>query len=147
MYNSWIQIFFLGFALLGGHPCFLTSQDIHLGVNESTKDTGRLVFSQQRKKTKVFECSPNCLNLTPLFHKIWSSIFPYFWPQCSLRTLWHCPRSSVQSLHAGGAAARSFNPNHQRLVRPLPPHPDPGWLAHFTGVASLMYYVLLVAMY
>lgn len=35
---------FLGFALLGGHPCFLTSQDIHLGVNESTKDTARLVF-------------------------------------------------------------------------------------------------------
>uniref|UniRef100_A0A4W5JZ35 ornithine carbamoyltransferase n=1 Tax=Hucho hucho TaxID=62062 RepID=A0A4W5JZ35_9TELE len=25
------------FALLGGHPCFLTSKDIHLGVNESIK--------------------------------------------------------------------------------------------------------------
>ncbi|KAL4656906.1 ornithine carbamoyltransferase, mitochondrial [Arapaima gigas] len=32
-----------GFALLGGHPCFLTSQDIHLGVNESTKDTARVL--------------------------------------------------------------------------------------------------------
>ncbi|XP_036397026.1 ornithine carbamoyltransferase, mitochondrial [Megalops cyprinoides] len=32
-----------GFALLGGHPCFLTSQDIHLGVNESTTDTARVL--------------------------------------------------------------------------------------------------------
>uniref|UniRef100_A0A7N5ZUC1 ornithine carbamoyltransferase n=1 Tax=Anabas testudineus TaxID=64144 RepID=A0A7N5ZUC1_ANATE len=32
-----------GFALLGGHPCFLTSQDIHLGVNESCKDTARVL--------------------------------------------------------------------------------------------------------
>ncbi|XP_076118626.1 ornithine transcarbamylase, mitochondrial [Alosa pseudoharengus] len=32
-----------GFALLGGHPCFLTPQDIHLGVNESTKDTARVL--------------------------------------------------------------------------------------------------------
>ncbi|KAM6986241.1 ornithine transcarbamylase, mitochondrial [Aplochiton taeniatus] len=32
-----------GFALLGGHPCFLTSQDIHLGVNESKKDTARVL--------------------------------------------------------------------------------------------------------
>lgn len=30
-----------GMALLGGHPCFLTSQDIHLGVNESCTDTAR----------------------------------------------------------------------------------------------------------
>ncbi|XP_013916269.1 PREDICTED: ornithine carbamoyltransferase, mitochondrial-like, partial [Thamnophis sirtalis] len=28
-----------GFALLGGHPCFLTLQDIHLGINESISDT------------------------------------------------------------------------------------------------------------
>ncbi|XP_026768803.2 ornithine transcarbamylase, mitochondrial-like [Pangasianodon hypophthalmus] len=34
-----------GFALLGGHPCFLTSKDIHLGVNESTKDTARVLSS------------------------------------------------------------------------------------------------------
>ncbi|MCJ8732298.1 hypothetical protein PDJAM_G00209770 [Pangasius djambal] len=34
-----------GFALLGGHPCFLTPQDIHLGVNESTKDTARVLSS------------------------------------------------------------------------------------------------------
>uniref|UniRef100_G3NG75 ornithine carbamoyltransferase n=1 Tax=Gasterosteus aculeatus aculeatus TaxID=481459 RepID=G3NG75_GASAC len=33
-----------GFALLGGHPCFLTSQDIHLGVNESSTDTASLLF-------------------------------------------------------------------------------------------------------
>ncbi|KAM9709234.1 ornithine transcarbamylase, mitochondrial [Menidia menidia] len=32
-----------GFALLGGHPCFLTSQDIHLGVNESCTDTARVL--------------------------------------------------------------------------------------------------------
>ncbi|XP_072300772.1 ornithine transcarbamylase, mitochondrial [Eucyclogobius newberryi] len=32
-----------GFALLGGHPCFLTSQDIHLGVNESSTDTARVL--------------------------------------------------------------------------------------------------------
>lgn len=32
-----------GFALLGGHPCFLTMQDIHLGVNESLKDTARVL--------------------------------------------------------------------------------------------------------
>ncbi|XP_034742229.1 ornithine carbamoyltransferase, mitochondrial [Etheostoma cragini] len=32
-----------GFALLGGHPCFLTPQDIHLGVNESVTDTARVL--------------------------------------------------------------------------------------------------------
>ncbi|XP_019749967.1 ornithine carbamoyltransferase, mitochondrial isoform X1 [Hippocampus comes] len=32
-----------GFALLGGHPCFLTAQDIHLGVNESCADTARVL--------------------------------------------------------------------------------------------------------
>ncbi|KAM6448294.1 ornithine transcarbamylase, mitochondrial isoform 2-T2 [Liasis olivaceus] len=34
-----------GFALLGGHPCFLTVQDIHLGVNESISDTARVLSS------------------------------------------------------------------------------------------------------
>nr|XP_046259744.1 ornithine transcarbamylase, mitochondrial [Scatophagus argus] len=32
-----------GFALLGGQPCFLTSQDIHLGVNETSTDTARVL--------------------------------------------------------------------------------------------------------
>ncbi|XP_008105591.1 ornithine transcarbamylase, mitochondrial isoform X2 [Anolis carolinensis] len=32
-----------GFALLGGHPCFLTLQDIHLGINESIMDTARVL--------------------------------------------------------------------------------------------------------
>ncbi|XP_039511843.1 ornithine carbamoyltransferase, mitochondrial isoform X1 [Pimephales promelas] len=32
-----------GFSLLGGHPCFLTPQDIHLGTNESTTDTARVL--------------------------------------------------------------------------------------------------------
>uniref|UniRef100_A0A8D0EER6 ornithine carbamoyltransferase n=1 Tax=Salvator merianae TaxID=96440 RepID=A0A8D0EER6_SALMN len=32
-----------GFALLGGHPCFLTAQDIHLGINESIIDTARVL--------------------------------------------------------------------------------------------------------
>ena len=35
----------IGFALLGGHPCFLTSQDIHLGVNESSTDTARYLYT------------------------------------------------------------------------------------------------------
>ena len=39
----YLNIIIPGFALLGGHPCFLTSQDIHLGVNESGTDTARLV--------------------------------------------------------------------------------------------------------
>ncbi|XP_028848237.1 ornithine carbamoyltransferase, mitochondrial [Denticeps clupeoides] len=32
-----------GVSLLGGHACFLTPQDIHLGVNESTGDTARVL--------------------------------------------------------------------------------------------------------
>nr|XP_060626153.1 ornithine transcarbamylase, mitochondrial isoform X3 [Anolis sagrei ordinatus] len=32
-----------GFALLGGHPCFLTLQDIHLGINESITNTARVL--------------------------------------------------------------------------------------------------------
>ncbi|XP_034970578.1 ornithine transcarbamylase, mitochondrial [Zootoca vivipara] len=32
-----------GFAVLGGHPCFLTTQDIHLGINESITDTARVL--------------------------------------------------------------------------------------------------------
>ncbi|XP_049989572.1 ornithine transcarbamylase, mitochondrial, partial [Alexandromys fortis] len=35
--------FTAGFALLGGHPCFLTTQDVHLGVNESLTDTARVL--------------------------------------------------------------------------------------------------------
>ncbi|XP_065533253.1 ornithine transcarbamylase, mitochondrial isoform X1 [Lathamus discolor] len=34
-----------GFALLGGHPAFLTTQDIHLGTNESLSDTARVLSS------------------------------------------------------------------------------------------------------
>ncbi|XP_064007996.1 ornithine transcarbamylase, mitochondrial [Pogoniulus pusillus] len=34
-----------GFALLGGHPSFLTTQDIHLGTNESLTDTARVLSS------------------------------------------------------------------------------------------------------
>lgn len=32
-----------GVALLGGHPCFLSPSDIHLGVNESIKDTAKVL--------------------------------------------------------------------------------------------------------
>ncbi|XP_071800532.1 ornithine transcarbamylase, mitochondrial-like [Asterias amurensis] len=32
-----------GFAALGGHPSFLTQNDIHLGVNESLRDTARVL--------------------------------------------------------------------------------------------------------
>lgn len=31
------------FALLGGHSCFLSPSDIHLGVNESLKDTAKVL--------------------------------------------------------------------------------------------------------
>ena len=31
----------IGVALLGGHPVFLTENDVHLGVNESLPDTAR----------------------------------------------------------------------------------------------------------
>ncbi|KFQ41614.1 hypothetical protein N333_09971, partial [Nestor notabilis] len=34
-----------GFALLGGQPSFLTTQDIHLGTNESLTDTARVLSS------------------------------------------------------------------------------------------------------
>ncbi|NXM10049.1 OTC protein, partial [Ploceus nigricollis] len=34
-----------GFALLGGHPSFLPTQDIHLGTNESLTDTARVLSS------------------------------------------------------------------------------------------------------
>ncbi|XP_059177654.1 ornithine transcarbamylase, mitochondrial-like [Physella acuta] len=33
----------LGFAKLGGHACFLGPDDIHLGVNESVKDSARVL--------------------------------------------------------------------------------------------------------
>ncbi|XP_033118025.1 ornithine carbamoyltransferase, mitochondrial-like isoform X2 [Anneissia japonica] len=32
-----------GFALLGGHPLFLTDNDIHLGVNESMHDSAKVI--------------------------------------------------------------------------------------------------------
>lgn len=32
-----------GMSLLGGHPCFLSPEDIHLGVNESLRDTGSVL--------------------------------------------------------------------------------------------------------
>uniref|UniRef100_A0A672KXX5 ornithine carbamoyltransferase n=1 Tax=Sinocyclocheilus grahami TaxID=75366 RepID=A0A672KXX5_SINGR len=38
-----LSLCLFGFFLLGGHPCFLTPQDIHLGVNESTTDTARVL--------------------------------------------------------------------------------------------------------
>lgn len=46
-----------GFALLGGHPCFLTSQDIHLGVNESCTDTARSVFNYQIRLSNNYVCT------------------------------------------------------------------------------------------
>lgn len=38
--------FFSGFSLLGGSPVFLSPEDIHLGVNESIKDSARSVVSK-----------------------------------------------------------------------------------------------------
>ena len=34
-----------GLALLGGHSVYLTDSDFHLGVSESTRDTGRLLHA------------------------------------------------------------------------------------------------------
>lgn len=96
-------------------------------LSDEGKDTDWFAFC-------VFDCS--CMTSAwRAFVSLCVSL-SQLWPQCSLRTLWHSPRSSVQSLHTGGAAEGSLNPHHQRLVRPLPPHPDPGWPPHFTGVVS-----------
>ncbi|XP_010867194.3 ornithine carbamoyltransferase, mitochondrial [Esox lucius] len=71
-----------GFALLGGHPCFLTSQDIHLGVNESSADTARVlsglcdivlarVYSHTTLEDLVKDSSIPIINgLSDLYHPI-----------------------------------------------------------------------------
>nr|XP_040058261.1 ornithine transcarbamylase, mitochondrial isoform X1 [Gasterosteus aculeatus aculeatus] len=71
-----------GFALLGGHPCFLTSQDIHLGVNESSTDTARVlsglcdivlarVYSHSTLEELEKEASVPIINgLSDLYHPI-----------------------------------------------------------------------------
>lgn len=71
-----------GFALLGGHPCFLTSQDIHLGVNESSTDTARVlaglcdivlarVYSHSTLEELAKEASIPIINgLSDLYHPI-----------------------------------------------------------------------------
>uniref|UniRef100_A0A5F8AHB5 Ornithine transcarbamylase, mitochondrial n=2 Tax=Macaca TaxID=9539 RepID=A0A5F8AHB5_MACMU len=71
-----------GFALLGGHPCFLTTQDIHLGVNESLTDTARVlssmtdavlarVYKQSDLDTLAKEASIPIINgLSDLYHPI-----------------------------------------------------------------------------
>lgn len=71
-----------GFALLGGHPCFLTSQDIHLGVNESSTDTARVlsglcdivlarVYSHSTLEELEREASIPIINgLSDLYHPI-----------------------------------------------------------------------------
>lgn len=71
-----------GFALLGGHPCFLTSQDIHLGVNESSTDTARVlsgfcdivlarVYSHSTLEELAKEASVPIINgLSDMYHPI-----------------------------------------------------------------------------
>ncbi|XP_022521389.2 ornithine transcarbamylase, mitochondrial [Astyanax mexicanus] len=71
-----------GFSLLGGHPCFLTPQDIHLGVNESTTDTARVlsgladivlarVYSHSTLEQLSKEASIPIINgLSDLYHPI-----------------------------------------------------------------------------
>uniref|UniRef100_A0A3B4A7P3 ornithine carbamoyltransferase n=1 Tax=Periophthalmus magnuspinnatus TaxID=409849 RepID=A0A3B4A7P3_9GOBI len=71
-----------GFALLGGHPCFLTSQDIHLGVNESSTDTARVlsglcdivlarVYSHSTLEDLAKEASIPIINgLSDMYHPI-----------------------------------------------------------------------------
>lgn len=71
-----------GFALLGGHPCFLTSQDIHLGVNESSTDTARVlsglcdivlarVYSHSTLEELAKEASIPIINgLSDMYHPI-----------------------------------------------------------------------------
>ena len=44
----------IGFALLGGKPCFLSPEDIHLGVNESVKDTARYQLHVTMPKNQTF---------------------------------------------------------------------------------------------
>ncbi|KAK7882461.1 hypothetical protein WMY93_028635 [Mugilogobius chulae] len=58
-----------GFALLGGHPCFLTSQDIHLGVNESSTDTAN-VQSQHTGGPCERRFSPIINGLSDMYHPI-----------------------------------------------------------------------------
>lgn len=66
------QKFFLtvGFALLGGHPSFLTTQDIHLGTNESLTDTARLV-----KCHLIDHCIWLLIGLTPVSRNFGSWYF------------------------------------------------------------------------
>ncbi|XP_066542978.1 ornithine transcarbamylase, mitochondrial [Hoplias malabaricus] len=71
-----------GFSLLGGHACFLAPQDIHLGVNESTKDTARVfsglvdivlarVYSHSTLETLDKEASIPIINgLSELYHPV-----------------------------------------------------------------------------
>ncbi|KAL2080801.1 hypothetical protein ACEWY4_022654 [Coilia grayii] len=71
-----------GFSLLGGHPCFLTPQDIHLGVNESTTDTARVlagfadivlarVYSHSTLEELANQASVPIINgLSDLYHPI-----------------------------------------------------------------------------
>ncbi|KAK6485488.1 ornithine carbamoyltransferase [Huso huso] len=73
---------FEGFELLGGHPCILTTQDIHLGTNESTADTARVlsgltdliltrVYNQSTIKELAKEASVPVINgLSDLYHPI-----------------------------------------------------------------------------
>ncbi|XP_068602316.1 ornithine transcarbamylase, mitochondrial [Brachionichthys hirsutus] len=71
-----------GFALLGGHPCFLNPRDIHLGGSESVSDTARVlsglcdiilarVHSQSTLDMLAKEASIPIINgLSDLYHPI-----------------------------------------------------------------------------
>lgn len=66
---------FTGFSLLGGHAMFLSSQDIHLGVNEHLTDTARVIsrFSDiilGMKKCIPLTQSINCIVNCDYFVKI-----------------------------------------------------------------------------
>ncbi|RXM32674.1 Tetraspanin-7 [Acipenser ruthenus] len=73
---------FEGFELLGGHPCILTTQDIHLGTNESTADTARVlsgltdlilarVYNQSTIEELAKEASVPVINgLSDLYHPV-----------------------------------------------------------------------------
>lgn len=77
-----------GFALLGGHPCFLTSQDIHLGVNESCRDTARSVF-------KDFVVITQCLNHITCFLEEETKVFERVLSLLTFYALTGCSQGSV----------------------------------------------------
>ena len=56
MYVIFATLFSLGLASLGGHPIFLSPNDIHLGEGESLKDTAMYVRNYASLEQKINIC-------------------------------------------------------------------------------------------